>query len=154
MKNMSTMHAIAEGTNEVEKDETHMEKQEKKEVEKLFTVKGWTVKMSRKRMKSWNMVRRNSEVVKANLIAGLTVKEDAPAPCAEKMSEWTKLSLVVDSGACQSVIDAQNMSLDMKFKKRGRQNLDLCTPEPQVKRFPIWERSFCRRRRRKTPRGP
>ena len=53
-----------------------------------------------------NMVRRNSEVVKTNLIAGLTVKQDALAPCAEKMSEWTKLSLAVDSGACESVIDA------------------------------------------------
>ena len=51
-----------------------------------------------------NMVRRNSETVK--LIAGLTVKQDALAPCAEKMSEWTKLSLAVDSGACESVIDA------------------------------------------------
>ena len=52
------------------------------------------------------MVRRNSEVVKTNRIAGLTVKPDALAPCAEKMSDWTKLSLAVDSGACESVIDA------------------------------------------------
>ena len=51
-----------------------------------------------------NMVRRNSETVM--LIAGLTVKQDAVAPYAEKMSEWTKLSLAVDSGACESVIDA------------------------------------------------
>ena len=49
------------------------------------------------------MVRRNSETVK--LIARLTVKQDALAPCAEKISEWTKLSLAVDSGACESVID-------------------------------------------------
>ena len=33
------------------------------------------------------MIRRNSEVVKTNLIAGTTVKQDALARCAEKMSE-------------------------------------------------------------------
>ena len=52
------------------------------------------------------MIRRNSEEVKTNLIAGLTVKQDALAPCAEKMNEWTKLSSAVDSGACEIVIDA------------------------------------------------
>ena len=53
------------------------------------------------------MVRRNSEVVKTNLIAALTVKQDASAPCTgRRMSEWTKLSLAVDSGACESVVDA------------------------------------------------
>ena len=30
----------------------------------------------------------------------------------------------------------------IKFKKRGRQNLDWCTRQPQVKKLPIWERSF------------
>ena len=140
MKDVSKMHTTAEDTHEVEKDETNMDK-EKKEVENLFAEKGWTVKVSRNRMRSRkvakvprsgrcdcctsqssriiselsqkkverseklaNMVRRNSETVK--LIAGLTVKQDALAPCAEKMSEWTKLSLAVDSGACESVIDA------------------------------------------------
>ena len=55
-KNMSKMHTIAEDTNEVEKDETNMEK-EKEEVENLFVEKGWTVKMSRKRMKSWKVAK-------------------------------------------------------------------------------------------------
>ena len=138
MKDVSKMHTTAEDTHEVEKDDTNMNKE--KEVENLFVEKGWTVKVSRHRMRSRkvakvlrsgrcdcctsqssriiselsqkverseklaNMVRRNSETVK--LIAGLTVKQDALAPCAEKMSEWTKLSLAVDSGACESVIDA------------------------------------------------
>ena len=52
-----------------------------------------------------NMIRRNSEVVKTNLIAGLTVKQDAQAPSVEKVSERTMLSLAVDSGACECVID-------------------------------------------------
>ena len=140
LKDGSKMHTTAEDTHEVEKDETNMDK-EKKEVENLFAEKGWTVKMSRNRMRSRkvakvlrsgrcdcctsqssriisevrqkkderseklaNMVRRNSEVVK--LIAGLTVKQDALAPRAEKISEWTKLSLAVDSEACESVIHA------------------------------------------------
>ena len=47
-----------------------------------------------------NMVRRNSEAAK--LIAGLTVKQDALAPRAER----TKLFSAVDPGACESVIDA------------------------------------------------
>ena len=58
-----------------------------------------------------NMIRRSSEVVKTKLIAGLTVQQDALAPCVEKMSEWTKLSLVVDSGACESVTDAAEQVL-------------------------------------------
>ena len=140
MKDVSKMHTTAEDTHEVEKDETNMDR-EKKDVENLFAEKGWTVKVSRNRMrrpkvakvlrsgrcdcctsqssriiselrqkkverseKLANMVRRNSDTVK--LITGLTVKQDALAPCAEKMSEWTKLSLAVDSGACESVIDA------------------------------------------------
>ena len=51
-------------------------------------------------------IQKNSETAEAKLIAGLTVKPDALAPCAEKISEWTKLSLAGDSGACESVIDA------------------------------------------------
>ena len=47
---MSKMRTIAEDTDEVEKDETNMEK-EKKEVENMFAEKGWTVNMSKKRMK-------------------------------------------------------------------------------------------------------
>ena len=62
-----------------------------------------------------NMVRQNSETV--GLIAGLTVKQDALAPCAEKMSEWTKLSLAVDSGACESVIDAAEQVLGYEVQE-------------------------------------
>ena len=48
---MKEMHTIAEDTHEVEKDETNMDK-EKEEVENMFAEKGWTVKMSRNRMRS------------------------------------------------------------------------------------------------------
>ena len=51
MKDVSKMHTTAEDTHEVEKDETNMDK-EKKEVENLFAEKGWTVKVSRNRMRS------------------------------------------------------------------------------------------------------
>ena len=94
-----------EDTNEGEKDETNMEK----EVEDMFAEKGWTVKMSGKFTKSQkvakvlrrdrcdcctsqssriiselaNMVRRNSEVVKTNQIAGL----DALPPCGGQWSD-------------------------------------------------------------------
>ena len=50
-KSMRKMRTIAKDTNEGEKDETNMEK-DKKEVENMFAEKGWTVKMSRKRVKS------------------------------------------------------------------------------------------------------
>ena len=117
---------------------------ERRDVENMFTEKGWTVKMSKRRMKNrkvftipWGeqcgccrgpsamivpelrqekkdehveklakLIQKNSETVEAKLAAALTVKQDALAPCTEKMSEWTKLSLAVDSGACESVIDA------------------------------------------------
>ena len=56
MKDVSKMHTIAEDTHEVEKDETNMDK-EKKEIENLFAQKGWTVKMSRNRMRSRNVAK-------------------------------------------------------------------------------------------------
>jgi hypothetical protein len=40
------------------------------------------------------------------MIAGLSIKKESLSPCTKKETEWTKLSLVVDSGACESVIDA------------------------------------------------
>ena len=48
------------------------------------------------------------ELIKKNakMIAGLTVKKDTLAACADKADEWTRLSMAVDSGACESVIDA------------------------------------------------
>ena len=177
MKDVSILHTIAEDTHEVEKDETNMDK-EKQEVENLFAESGWTVKMSRNRMRSRkvakvlrsgrcdcctsqssrimselrqkkderseklaNKVRRNSEAAK--LIAGLTVKQDALAPCAEKASGPSSLWQMTQELAKVASMP-QNRSLDMKFKKRGRQNLDWCTRQPQVKKLPIWERSFCR----------
>ena len=36
----------------------------------------------------------------------LTVHQDALAPCADKSSDWTQISLAADSGACESVIRA------------------------------------------------
>ena len=134
MKNMSKMHTTAENTNEVEKDGTNIEK-EKKKVENMFAERGWTVKISRKRMKSLkvakvsrsgctiselrqkkdersgklaDVVRRNSGVVKANLIAGLTVKQDALR---------TKLFWAVDSGACESVVDAAEQVLGYEVQE-------------------------------------
>ena len=50
------MHTIAEDTYEVEKDETNIDK-EKEEVENLFAEKGWTVKVSRNRMRSRKVVK-------------------------------------------------------------------------------------------------
>ena len=44
---------------------------------------------------------------KGRTIAGLAVKNDVLAPCTEKHTEWKKLSMAVDSGACESVIDAE-----------------------------------------------
>ena len=41
------------------------------------------------------------------LVAGLTVKRDSIAPCMQKPSEWRKISTAVDSGAIESVIDAE-----------------------------------------------
>ena len=37
-----------------------------------------------------------------------TVKNDTIAPCTQKAEEWKKVSLAVDSGACESVIDAES----------------------------------------------
>ena len=50
-KSMRKMRTIAKDPNAGEKDETNMEKEEK-EVGTMFAEKGWTVKMSRKRVKS------------------------------------------------------------------------------------------------------
>ena len=170
------MHTTAEDTHEVEKDKTNMDK-EKKEVENLFAEKGWTVKVSRNRMRSRkvvkvlrsgrcdcstsqssmiiselsqkkverseklaNMVRRNSDTVK--LIAGLTVKQVHWRREDERLDQalfGSRLRSLRKCHRCQ-----QNRSLDVKFKKRGRQNLDWCTRQPEVKKLPIWERSFCR----------
>jgi len=49
-----------------------------------------------------------NEMVKklGRMIAGLSIKKESLSPCTKKETEWTKLSLVVDSGACESVIDA------------------------------------------------
>ena len=56
MKKMSKMHTIAGDTSEVDKCETNTEN-EKNEVENMLAEKGWTVKMSRKCMKSWKVAK-------------------------------------------------------------------------------------------------
>ena len=38
---------------------------------------------------------------------GMTVKQDTIAPCSQKGEGWTKLSMAVDSGACETVVDAE-----------------------------------------------
>ena len=60
MKDVSKMHTTAEDTHEVEKDETNVDK-EKKEVENLFAEKGWTVRVSRNRMRSRKVAEGSSE---------------------------------------------------------------------------------------------
>ena len=93
----------------------------------MFAGEGRTVRLSKRRMKvrkvltsPWSeqcrccrsqsarifLEQKNSDTAEANLIAESTVKQDAPAPCAEKVSERTKICMAVDSGACEGVIDA------------------------------------------------
>ena len=89
-----------------------------------------------------NMIRRSSKVVRTNLIAE-TVTQDALAPCAEKRSEWAKLSLAVDSGACESVIDAaeQVLGYEVQETRLSKSGLVYASGEEIL---PIWDRSFCR----------
>ena len=91
-----------------------------------------------------NMIRRNSEVVKTNLIVGLTVKQDALAPCAERMCEWTKLSLAVDPGACGSVIDAAEQAPGYEVQETRSSKSGLVYASATGEEIPIWERAFRR----------
>ena len=59
------------------------------------------------------------------MIAGLSIKKESLSPCIKKETEWTKLSLVVDSGACESVIDAAEQLpgypiMETKASRSGR----------------------------------
>ena len=117
-KKKSLVHTIAEVDNndaEKDRDEINKEKEKKKKVENMFVETGWTVRMSKRRMKGrkvstslWSdqcgcsrsqsamkgrlravstekLATRGPEeldTAEANLIAGLTVKQDALAPCA------------------------------------------------------------------------
>ena len=67
------MRTIAKDTNEGENDETNMEK-EKKEVQNMFAEKGWTVKMSRKRVKSQKVTK---------------VLRSDRSDCCTSQSSWT-----------------------------------------------------------------
>ena len=59
------------------------------------------------------------------LLAGLTLKQDSLGTCGEKANEWTKISMAVDSGACESVIDAaeQIPGYEIKETKASRSGL-------------------------------
>ena len=46
-------------------------------------------------------------------IASLTMASDSIAPCTNKVG-WKKVSLAIDSGACDNVIDAEELLLDYK----------------------------------------
>ena len=46
-------------------------------------------------------------------IASLTMASDSIAPCTNKVG-WKKVSLAIDSGACDNVIDAEELLPDCK----------------------------------------
>ena len=136
MKDVSKMHTIAEDTHEVERDETNVDK-EKKEVENLFAEKGCTVKMSRNSMRN----RKVAKVLRSGRCDCCTLQSSRIISelSQKKVERSEKLANMVRRNS-----ETVKLIADIKFKKRGRQNLDWCTRQPQVKKLPIWERSFCR----------
>ena len=62
--------------------------------------------------RAWTQAHKGEENCNTNEcqcrpIAGLTVMQDGIAACAQADGGWRKLSMAVDSGACESVIDAE-----------------------------------------------
>ena len=58
--------------------------------------------------------KKNAIVVKEHQrIASLTMASDSIAPCTNRVG-WKKVSLAIDSGACDNVIDAEELLHDYK----------------------------------------
>ena len=79
---------------------------DEKEIDKIIAEHRKKVKEDESKKKIDEMIGKNVKMNETKVIAGLTMKNDTLAACAEKVNEWTKISMAVDSGACESVIDA------------------------------------------------
>ena len=62
-------------------------------------------------------ISERQRVLQEKVIAGLTVKRESPSTCIENPSGWKKVSLAMDSGAYESVIDAEECLPDYEVKE-------------------------------------
>ena len=70
---------------------------DEKEIDKIIAEHRKKVKEDESKKKIDEMIGKNVKMNETKVIAGLTMKNDTLAACAEKVNEWTKISMAVDS---------------------------------------------------------